>query len=575
MKRYKGMTAMVMAAILAAAGLAGCGSSDNTAASETAAQSSETDTQAASESASDTASETTTAADTQADTQSSTSGEESAGIAYHIEEAHDDVEEGDEKYAVPASISYPVITIGRVENGLFIPDAKDTGSVDCSALQDALNSVSEEIHKSNRETAAFEDDGTYTPQEGMSYLAESTASVTRFDDQYFSMSVHTENYTGGAHGNHWTSGYNYNTQTGEELKLTDVLTDPDSFPATLSEAFQKQQPDAVEYVIVDNMEQVFREEMDGTSEDGSLLQWSLTENGLDVYIGPYELTAYAAGEFTIHFTNEEYPELLKEEYRTSAEDYFQKVEAGAQNAEVSNTITKADGTTGELKIDYGNELYDYYSLDSVPLDIKWDDATFSVGDVHGTGNLNAQVLHKGDRLFLYLDMPGDNDIHTLYIYELGDGQITDVKENSTQDMSDTDALYDAYSPDPSWVQMTDRTGMLSTAFVYHYCSVNEDGTFTPVEKYYTYDGAGQAITLTTKQAVTAKKLADASDDEGEQAEIPQGTVLHLYRTDMDSIVDLKADDGTVYRVTLEGTAGSYTIDGISVDDLFDGMQYAG
>lgn len=584
MKCYKGMTAMVMAAILAAAGLTGCSSLENDAASgisqnvpentEAANPGNETEAQTSSENAADTASETVADAGEQTKT-GDKSEDKSGGIAYHIEEVHDDVKEGDKKYIVPASISYPVITIGRMENGLFIPDAANTGSLDCSALQNTLNGLSEKIHQANRQAAVYEDDGSYPVPEGMSFLAESTASVTRFDDQYFCMSIHTESYAGGAHGNHATAGYNYNTATGEELKLTDVLTDPDSFPATLTKAFKEQQAAAAGFIIVDDIEKVFREEMDGTSEYGARLQWSLTEDGLDVYIGPYELTAYAAGEFTIHFTNANYPDLLKAEYRTAVSDYIQKVGVGAQNAETANIITKADGTTGKLIIDYGKELYDNYSMDSVPLDIKWENATFSIGEIHGTGELNAQVVHRGSGLFLYLDIQGDNDIHTLYICQLGDGRITEVNENSSNEVPSTDALYGAYSPNPSWVRMTDRTGMLSTAFVFHYCSVNEDGTFTPVEKYYTFDGSGQAITLTTKRAVAAKKLTDASDDEGEKTEIPQGTQLHLYRTDQSTVVDLKDDDGTVYRVTLDGTAGSYTIDGTSVDDLFDGMQYAG
>ena len=502
------------------------------------------------------------------------------GPAWHIDRVYDNVAEGDKDYVAPATIYYPVISLGRIENGCFTADSSSiptaSGTQDLSALQNSLNSLSDSLHESDRSTAAIAADGSFYEEDGMSYLAESDAQITRFDGDYFGVQVTTVSFTGGAHGYTMHAGYNYNTKTGKEVFISDVLNDPDSFPQTLADAFSKKYPDAASGVIVDDVAGTFRQEM--AEDDGVPLQWNFTNDGIRIYINAYDITAYAAGSFTIDFSTDEYPDLIKSEYTAAlsdSESFFEPVEYGSINSPVDNTVTLSDGSTKTLRINYGDEMYDFYSKDSVPVTLEWGSAKLDLGDLSGTSGCSAFVAHLGSRLFLYLDFSEGQDQYSLSIYELGD-EIKDVKADSPTVMNETDALYGDAPSSPEYFRVTSPCSLLGTSLAYRFVTMNEDGSYSPVERYYTFEASDTgAVTLTAKTDIAAKVLSGDADEEGTDGTIPSGTKLSLYRTDLKSIVDLKAEDGTLYRVTVESDGSTSTIAGTDVHSLFDEITDSG
>lgn len=614
MKRKTRITAIIAAAAVASA-LAGCGSSTGTAGTSSSQQASsapeETQTGETSASADSAASGNADSSSAPSDTASDTSAEASDGAsitasdgttivayqgpAWHIDRVYDNVAEGDKDYVAPATIYYPVISLGRIENGCFTADASSiptaSGTQDLSALQNSLNSLSDSLHESDRSTAAIKADGSFYEEDGMSYLAESDAQITRFDGDYFGVQVTTVSFTGGAHGYTMHAGYNYNTKTGKEVFISDVLNDPDSFPQTLADAFSKKYPDAASGVIVDDVAGTFRQEM--AEDDGVPLQWNFTNDGIRIYINAYDITAYAAGSFTIDFSTDEYPDLIKSEYTAAlsdSESFFEPVEYGSINSPVDNTVTLSDGSTKTLRINYGDEMYDFYSKDSVPVTLEWGSAKLDLGDLSGTSGCSAFVAHLGSRLFLYLDFSEGQDQYSLSIYELGD-EIKDVKADSPTVMNETDALYGDAPSSPEYFRVTSPCSLLGTSLAYRFVTMNEDGSYSPVERYYTFEASDTgAVTLTAKTDIAAKVLSGDdvcfgceaakvlsgdADEEGTDGTIPSGTKLSLYRTDLKSIVDLKAEDGTLYRVTVESDGSTSTIAGTDVHSLFDEITDSG
>ena len=61
----------------------------------------------------------------------------------------------------------------------------------------------------------------------------------------------------------------------------------------------------------------------------------------------------------------------------------------------------------------------------------------------------------------------------------------------------------------------------------------------------------------------------------ETEEVPAGTEFHFLRTDNESYVDMKMDDGRDCRVHVEFDGWERTVNGISEYDAFDGILYAG
>lgn len=606
MKKRTRITAIIAAAAVASA-LAGCGSRTGTAGtslSETASAAAGA-SDAGGASSSEAASAATESGSENASGAGDASGAASSGSqdgapisasavaayegpAYHIDTVCDNVEKGDKDYVAPASIYYPVISLGSIKNGCFesnaaaVPytDAGSSGTQDLSALQKALNDVSDSLHESNRSTAAVKADGSFYEEDGMSYIAQSDAEITRFDDDYFGMLVTTVSFIGGAHGYTMHAGYNFDTKTGEKIEISDVLNDPDAFPQQLADAFGQNYPDAQQGVIVDDVVATFKQEMAAGSDYP--LQWSFTDSGIRVYINAYDITAYAAGSFTLDFDNNSYPGLIKDQYTAALQnpaEYFESVQYGAVSSPVDNEITLADGSVRTLNINYGDEMYEFLSKDTVPMTLKWGSsewgvAEYEVGDLTGVTDCTAAVAHRAGKLFLYIDLAGKNDIHELKIYELGDS-ISDVKASSSAAMNSTDALYGLLPANPDYFCVANRCTLIGTCPVYRYVTMNEDGSFSPVEKYYTFKSPETgAVSLTAKTDVTAKVLADDADEKGTDGIIPSGTKLSPYRTDLEGIVDLKAEDGTIYRVQIDSTGNGGTIDGTGIEELFNGVPGA-
>ena len=51
--------------------------------------------------------------------------------------------------------------------------------------------------------------------------------------------------------------------------------------------------------------------------------------------------------------------------------------------------------------------------------------------------------------------------------------------------------------------------------------------------------------------------------------------LTPFRTDNESIVDLRTDDGRIARVEVAGGSYPQTIDGKDISEIFDGVRFAG
>ena len=96
---------------------------------------------------------------------------------------------------------------------------------------------------------------------------------------------------------------------------------------------------------------------------------------------------------------------------------------------------------------------------------------------------------------------------------------------------------------------------------------------SPLTDYYE---VASEITLTSKTALEADVLDPQSGEPtGEKKEIPEGTKCRLWRTNGEDTVDLTAEDGTAFRVTVETGDGSQKVNGTALEEAFDGTMFGG
>ena len=70
-------------------------------------------------------------------------------------------------------------------------------------------------------------------------------------------------------------------------------------------------------------------------------------------------------------------------------------------------------------------------------------------------------------------------------------------------------------------------------------------------------------------------VVDADGNESAWETLPAGTHIKPVRTDMSTYVDARLDDGRLVRFRYSKEEYPYEIGGENVDDLFEGLQYAG
>ncbi len=111
-------------------------------------------------------------------------------------------------------------------------------------------------------------------------------------------SVEVSNYlfTGGAHPSHWTDLQSFDRKTGKSLTAADLFTDPAAVAKLLEKPFCEAKKDE-KGAVPTLTELVF----EGT-KFGLPQNMAVVAEGVRFYYNPYEMTAYAVGDFDLLLT---------------------------------------------------------------------------------------------------------------------------------------------------------------------------------------------------------------------------------------------------------------------------------
>lgn len=134
---------------------------------------------------------------------------------------------------------------------------------------------------------------------------ESTVDVTFSDSTYFAISMHNYNYMGGAHPNYSVSKRIFNKESGQILKLTDLVTDVSAIKKLVETNFRKEVKVPVPISL---SESGFWFENDKFTLPENI---GMTNDGLEFYYNPYEVAPYAQGAIDIVLPFNKIQNLLK------------------------------------------------------------------------------------------------------------------------------------------------------------------------------------------------------------------------------------------------------------------------
>ena len=441
----------------------------------------------------------------------------------------------------------------------------DWSEADAAAFWENAEKTSEYAEndlESMRTVSGMEDLGTYSYY----YSSFQSYNVMRADSQVISLRSYNNDYTGGIHGDYAYHGTTFDTMTGEELKIQDIVADMPSFrqQATkdIDKYLQENYGDGLFEDYQDTVEQIWE------SEDG--FNWYLNESGIMVIFNPYVVGPYAMGAVTVPLPYSAYASYLNPDYTTP-----ETIPAG--NGELTEeTVTKirTSRLEGGAQVNYGDlnvymDQKNEYGGGTLTIELNEQKEQTEYFD----RLCDSQILYLEDgRVFVLLVADHASDDYELFLYEVTDGKL------ELKDQEDN-----LFLGDGSVSAGGRKNGMLMlkknvNVFGSYQCSmtysIGDDGKLVPDEEFFQVDTDNYPYSVLT---VTRELPVSVN---GGQTTLSVGTQIRITGTNDAGIALFETTDGKVsgeiHYTEPEGDSEFYhKINGITEDQYFESIPYAG
>ncbi|MBQ7564559.1 MAG: right-handed parallel beta-helix repeat-containing protein [Lachnospiraceae bacterium] len=446
-----------------------------------------------------------------------------------------------------------------------------------SLMEEDLEGSLEAIGKLAKK--AYKEEGT---DEFRYYQAGYRQSLRRADENFLSFAVYEED-TFAPKLMRIVLGKNFDTKTGKELELTDVVTD--------TQAFLQAAGDELGKVFYDEelRAEILSELSDRLSDKSTIsseeLSWCLGYEGMELYLNPdinYNFYGDTDGPVKLFFSYSGYPKLFSDQVREIPGAYAYELEIN-DYPEVCYIDTDGDGKLSEVSVVlYGDEDY-YHSTLSLSIDGR---TTRFAGD-EGVGGYEASAIivhtYQGDD-FLYLNQMTDNDYEYISVYSLGEEpkyigekngttrfELWSDSEDSGEDEQESTGYIMTYPGDFKLWSVNSVLGSLAVTGDY---KVGWDG-LPQLEGYYE-DFVDQGDWFITVSQDIDSQIVNENGDIQTDSVLKKGTKVQPYRFIEWGAVLLKAEDGSYWRINLDKNEDElYTLNGKTMDELFEGLIYAG
>ncbi len=388
------------------------------------------------------------------------------------------------------------------------------------------------------------------------YFYDLKVDVIRADTKVVSL-LQSENYfSGGTHSNIFYKGIVFDTQTGKELVLEDVLTNTEGLAEKTKE------------ILMNKYEDVVFVNLDTTLNSGlDKIAWTLTSQGITFYFSPYQIASYENGSFTatILFKNE--PDLFNSYYVQTPDEYAMCI-------------------TNEESIDF--DLFDDNKVDKINIlkEMADDSISYDTLIVSVNGNeiseseyyfsYDAYIAHTKNGDYLYAEIMQEDDFRKLLVYDLNSKNPFKVGalENTGfyEHLEKNNSLKRRCFADVKTFTLSTRFDILSTyeaTRVYH---LGDDGMPESDQKYYSIE---DDITLKSKRTIEAELLDSKTlEKKGTRIAVLDGTRYHLVRTDGEKYVDATLNDTRAVRLNCQSDVWPQIVNGFDAQEIFDGLKYS-
>ena len=238
------------------------------------------------------------------------------------------------------------------------------------------------------------------------------AHVRRADDAVLSVLYDSYYYNGMNDGSRSFWGGNYDTETGKELHLPDVVTDIDEFAKIVeTKLFDTVGADVFYSDTV--IEDYFKE----YGADGT--HWTLEYNGVTVYFDEGEIAGSGFGAINLTIEFAEYPDLFNKKYTEVPETYI----VGLPINSTFCTDLDGDGRNDELTVvdSYDEENNYYATLYIYVADVYYAESFWA----YACEPYYVKAADGKNYLYLFTELETQMYLH---VYEMTNSRISKVGE---------------------------------------------------------------------------------------------------------------------------------------------------
>jgi len=388
--------------------------------------------------------------------------------------------------------------------------------------------------------------------------ADAKVYMQRADKRIVSFLEGVEKYTGGIHPDYFWYGRNYSTDSGENIKLSDVLTDTKKLPSILEKKITEKYPDVAFFDLKDTFSKYKDDEF----------TWTIDYQGITFWFSPYEIASFAVGTLSAKIWFDEYPDMFNKVYVNAPENYVVTLPVGL---DIEFDLIKDDKAKDSVYTEKIIDQYGSYNMLSVTVNGK----TFT-DEISYAYDFDVYLAHMGDKNYIYSDSLSDNDYHMLSTWDInGDTPKitqelfgTEVDYEWIEEGFEEGTTYTHVFNNPEFLRLETRFEILGTrGGTATYKLSKKDGKPEMTDEAYTFN-YGHDVKTTI--VLDAKVLPEM-----EKTKLPIGTSLTPYQTDGKTFVDLKTENGSVVRLNIDVSDRPLKVNGIPEDECFENLLYAG
>lgn len=471
------------------------------------------------------------------------------------------------------------------------------------ALRNALNEYNDmvdirfkEIKEELEEYSQNDKDSEYP---ATTRYIETKSYVMRADEDIVSILNYEIEEQGIRHPIETRTSYNFDTKTGEQIELKDIVKDREAFLNLLDEMSEK---DYKELEITKPSTYL----NDFNQGDFTGLTWTANAEGVTLYFDTYTLGNYEEGTQMITVYFDDAKDIFEPKYISKEKDYVFPI------LHSDMTLRLDVDNDGERDMVYVNNTYEEpdetgekYTVGSVVV------RGVDMLEFEGFGS-ESYIVKKDGKYYMYHFMAEEGDINILYKIDLDtlnknekEYRLLSLSRNSLYKENEEDGgsykILEETLTDPDSFIMETTFDLLSTVTGEREWSIGKNGY--PREKDDAYKITDRVV-LRTKSDISCKEVDTDGNIKGD-AIIPAESYILFIKSDAKEYMDVRIIDkkyvedkewdgmdnkyfllkdytlldydGDCYRISVDFGDNEWmgTVYGVDIEELFEGILFVG